>query len=203
MKKLLLVLAAAAAPAWACIDPEQEFEDCALYSGTCQRVKLSNCKLQKLGFVDEAECSALAAAKAGKRRKKKNAKFITKWCPEQSEDELKFLCEGENKCVARKTNGELVNKGKNSKACEPGKGVTPYACPTYENLLEQLQELEEHCCTCEPTPGPTTSPTSSEPTTSPTPGPTPSPTPGPSPGPTQVPVHWIKPSPTRRASYEA
>ena len=31
MKKLLLVLAAAAAPAWACIDPEQEFEDCALY----------------------------------------------------------------------------------------------------------------------------------------------------------------------------
>ena len=73
MKKLLLVLAAAAAPAWACIDPEQEFEDCALYSGTCQRVQLSNCKLQKLGFVDEAECSALAAAKAGKRRKKKNA----------------------------------------------------------------------------------------------------------------------------------
>ncbi len=161
MKKLLLVLAAAAAPAWATCPPPA-FDDCALYSGTCQRFNLNNCKLAKLGDSNAAQCNAWPIAEPDK--------YVTKWCPEQSGDELKFLCEGENKCVARKPgNGELVNKGKNSAACQD---PDAYACPTYESLLEQLQELEEHCCTCEPTPGPTTSPT---------PGPTPSPTPGPSP----------------------
>ena len=78
MKKLLLVLAAAAAPAWAC---EPEFDECGLYSGTCQRFNLKTCKLQKLGDVaDSADCAAFAYEKPDK--------FATKWCPVQSDDEL-------------------------------------------------------------------------------------------------------------------
>ena len=77
MKKLLLVLAAAAAPAWAC---EPEFDECGLYSGTCQRFNLKTCKLQKLGDVaDSADCAAFAYEKPDK--------FATKWCPVQSDDE--------------------------------------------------------------------------------------------------------------------
>ena len=190
MKKLLLVLAAAAAPAWACTPPA--FEDCALYSGTCQRINLNNCNLAKLGDSNEAQCNAIPIAQPDK--------YVTKWCPEQSEDELKFLCEGGNKCIAKLNNGKVENKGQGNQKCL-------FNCPTYEDLLEQLQELEERCCTCEPTPGPTpgptTSPTSSEPTTSPTPEPTPSPTPAPSPGPTPQPTPGPSPGPTQMPVRES
>ena len=70
MKKLLLVLAAAAAPAWAQCPPPA-FDDCALYSGTCQRFNLNNCNLAKLGDSNEAQCNAIPIAQPDK--------YVTKW----------------------------------------------------------------------------------------------------------------------------
>ena len=122
---LVLALALAAAPAWACT-PESEF-DCDLLSRSCQRINSESCAKKNFGegentkYGSEVDCLAQNGVNG----------FVTQWCPEKP---LLAGCKGGNRFGRRPNTYTSINpsrvqvrlqEGQERQTRQQGEGQAP------------------------------------------------------------------------------